>query len=356
MRISEWRSRRTPRVGFSDRPVRVADFEYELPETSRAQEAIEPRHAARLLDTRDMTDHVFLDLPELLQPGDLVVVNDTRVRAARVTGRRTGTGGKVEMLFLESGIGGSWEVLARPARRLRPGAEVEFEGAVATVIESYGEGLFTVSLDATDPEAFFDAAGTVPLPPYFHGRLDDPERYQTSFAHRPGSVAAPTAGLHFTDEVVEALDGRGILVATIDLHVSLDTFRPMTVDLVEDHRMHSEWCEVPVATAEAVERTRAGRGSVVAIGTTVVRSLESRATGGGRVEPGAGPTDLFLRPGSEISVVDILVTNFHLPGSTLLVLLEAFMGPDWRQVYTEALARGYRFLSFGDAMVCERAG
>ncbi len=213
----------------------------------------------------------------------------------------------------------------------------------------------TVLLDAEDPEAAIDAAGSMPLPPYFTGDLEDPERYQTMFATSPGSAAAPTAGLHFTEEVTRRLETRGIALATVELHVSIDTFRPLAVDDIEDHEMHSEWCAVPQKTSRAIGETRDKGGRVVAIGTTVVRTLETMADGSGQVHPGERRTDLFLRPGSNVTVVDLLVTNFHLPGSTLLVLLAAFMGDSWRQAYEVALDRQYRFLSFGDAMLAARS-
>lgn len=302
-----------------------------------------------------MSDHRFIDLPRLLHPGDLVVVNETRVRAARLVGRRRETGGRVELLVLEQREDGAWEALAKPARRLRPGVRIDFDGLSATVVSAPENGRVAVTLDAPDPEAAIEHAGTVPLPPYFTGDLDDPERYQTVFAARPGSAAAPTAGLHFTDEVIRKLVEAAVEIAPVDLHVSLDTFRPMTGEEVEDHEMHSEWCSIPPATAEAIERARSRDGRVVAIGTTVVRTLESMANGSGGVTPGEGSTDLFLKPGSEFTVVDLLVTNFHLPGSTLLVLLAGLMGDGWREVYRAALERGYRFLSFGDAMLASRA-
>lgn len=334
--------------------MRVSEFSYDLPGEAIAQTAIEPRHVSRLLDTRDMADHVFLDLPTLLHPGDLVVVNETRVRAARMVGSREGTGGRVELLFVERTADGSWDALARPSRRLRPGVVIELGDHRATVIATHGEGLITVTLDTDDPEALMSSQGTVPLPPYFAGHLDDPGRYQTIFANTPGSAAAPTAGLHFTPQVVTGLQSRGIAMATVDLHVSVDTFRPMSVERVEDHVMHTEWCAVPEPTARAIATARESGGRVVAIGTTVVRALETHADGVGGVRPGEGATALFLRPGSPFTVVDLLVTNFHLPGSTLLVLLAAFMGDRWRVAYQTALDRGYRFLSFGDAMVCQR--
>lgn len=330
--------------------MKVSEFQFDLPDTAIAQAAIEPRHDSRLLDTRDWTDHRFLELPELLRPGDLVVVNETKVRAARLIGKRTETGGKVELLLLDRTQQGVWEALARPTRRLRPGVVIDFGDLEATVVSEPSRGLIQVTLDAEDEEAAIEQIGTVPLPPYFTGVLDQPNRYQTLFASTPGSAAAPTAALHFTDEVVAGLKRREVSISKVDLHVSLDTFRPMIVEDLEDHEMHSEWCKVPESTAEAVARA----SRVVAIGTTVVRTLETFADGSGGVTSGERQTDLFIRPGFEFRVVDALVTNFHMPGSTLLVLLAAFMGERWREAYETALRRDYRFLSFGDAMYAER--
>jgi S-adenosylmethionine:tRNA ribosyltransferase-isomerase len=334
--------------------MRVESFKYQLPESAVAQEAIEPRHDSRLLDTGDMSDHRFLDLPSLLRPGDLVVVNETRVRAARLSGHRTDTGGGIELLVLEARPDGLWKALARPSRRLRPGLEIEMEGIVASLVEGPQDGLVVVDLRAADVEAAIAAAGRIPLPPYFHGTLDDPDRYQTMFARNTGSAAAPTAGLHFTPEVTAGLRQREIEIASIDLHVGIDTFRPITADEIEHHVMHSEWCSISETTAAAIAGARARRGRVVAVGTTVVRTLETFATDDRTVVPGNGDTDLFLRPEHEFRVVDALVTNFHVPGSTLVVLVAAFMGERWRKAYETALDRGYRFLSFGDAMYAER--
>jgi S-adenosylmethionine:tRNA ribosyltransferase-isomerase len=334
--------------------VRVEDFTYELPESAIAQAAIEPRHDARLLDTTDLSDNRFLDLPDLLRPDDLLVVNETRVRAARLLGTRTGTGGVVELLLLRIRPDGLWEALARPSRRLRTGHEIVFDGLRATIVEDPVDGIVVVDLAASDVEAAIAAAGEVPLPPYFKGRLDDPDRYQTMFARIAGSAAAPTAGLHFTREVVARLAARRIEIAGIDLHVGVDTFRPIAVERVEDHRMHTEWCSVPAETAEAVSRARSRGGRVVAVGTTVVRALETMGRGDGTVDAGETLSSLFLKPGSRFGVVDALVTNFHVPGSTLVVLVAGFMGDGWRDAYSAAIDRGYRFLSFGDAMYAER--
>ena len=334
--------------------MKVEDFKYPLSESAIAQKAIEPRHDSQLLDTRDMSDHRFLDLPSLLDPGDLVVVNETRVRAARLSGRRVDTGGAVELLLLETRPDGLWEALARPSRRLRPGIEIEMEGIAATIVNGPDEGMVVVDLKAADVEAAIATAGEVPLPPYFHGVLDDPDRYQTMFARGTGSAAAPTAGLHFTPDVIAGLQQREIEIATVDLHVGIDTFRPIATENLEDHVMHSEWCSIPESTAAAVASARARGGRVVAVGTTVARTLETFADGDGMVPAGGGDTSLFLTPGVEFRVVDALVTNFHVPGSTLVVLVAAFMGDGWRVAYQTALERGYRFLSFGDAMLAER--
>jgi S-adenosylmethionine:tRNA ribosyltransferase-isomerase len=336
--------------------MRVEEFEYPLPESAIAQKPIEPRHDSRLLDTRDLSDHRFIDLPLLLRAGDLVVVNETRVRAARLLGRRKGSGGVVELLVLAARPDGLWEALVRPARRLRPGVELEFDGLTAEIVEGPGEGVVVADLRAPDVEAAIEAAGEIPLPPYFKGRLEDASRYQTMFARTTGSAAAPTAGLHFTPEVVDGLGARGISITSVDLHVGLGTFRPMTVEEVEAHRMHHEWCSVSEFAAESIAEVRRSGGRVVAVGTTVVRALETLGRPDGTVEPGEGDTDLFLMPGSEFHVVDALVTNFHVPGSSLVVLVAAFMGSGWRKAYEVALERGYRFLSFGDAMYAERQG
>jgi S-adenosylmethionine:tRNA ribosyltransferase-isomerase len=334
--------------------MRVEEFTYPLPDSAIAQEPIEPRHDSRLLDTRDLSDHRFLDLPQLLAPGDLVVVNDTKVRSARLVGVKAVSGGRVELLVLRQLADGPWEALARPSRRLRPGTRIELPGLTATIVAGPDNGLVLVELEAGDVDEAMEMAGEVPLPPYFKGHLADPDRYQTIFARLPGSAAAPTAGLHFTGEVVAGLGRRGIELVSIDLHVGIDTFRPMTVEMIEDHRMHTEWCSVPAATVDAIRATRERGGSVVAIGTTVVRALESSAGPDGNATAGSRETDLFLRPGSRFQVVDTLVTNFHVPGSTLMVLVAAFMGERWRDTYRHALENGYRFLSFGDAMLATR--
>ena len=297
----------------------------------------------------------------LLRPGDLVVVNETRVRAARLIGYRDPTGGKVELLLVGR-EGDRWKALVRPARRIRAGSVVRI-GHVVAVIETDPEGgmvgltLHTEGGDRRDRdvESAIAEVGQVPLPPYIHRPLDDPGRYQTVFGRRVGSAAAPTAGLHLTERTLVALDTRGIGIARVELQIGVDTFRPITTEDVGDHEMHSEWIDVPESTARRVTETRDAGGRVVAVGTTVVRALET-ACSGGRMAPYRGPTRLYITPGYRFGAVDLLMTNFHMPSSSLLVLVAAFVGGVWRSVYETAMVRDYRFLSFGDAMLLERSG
>jgi S-adenosylmethionine:tRNA ribosyltransferase-isomerase len=337
--------------------MRTADFTYFLPDEVIAQQPVEPRDAARLLDTRDMTDHTFRDLTGLLGAGDLVVVNTTRVRAARLLGTKRGSGGSVEVLLLRASSPSGWEALIKPARRVRRGTVLDLPNLVATVTGDGTRGVFELDLDCPDGEdveAAIARIGTTPLPPYIRRPLDDEGRYQTVFADRVGSAAAPTAGLHFTQQVLDGLQQAGIGVASVELEVGLDTFRPITTDLIAEHQMHTEKYSVPDEAADAINETRRAGGRIVAVGTTVVRTLESAASDDG-VRSGRGVSGLFITPGYRFRVVDLMITNFHVPSSTLLVLLQAFMGDGWRLAYAHALARGYRFLSFGDAMLAERS-
>lgn len=334
----------------------LSRFDYPLPEHAVAQEPVEPRDSSRLLDTRDMSDHHFRDLPDLLAEGDLVVVNRTRVRAARLVGLKEPTGGRVEMLVLRRLDDTTWQAMVRPARRLRRGSRIRFGNLTAELTADPREGIAEVAIHTDgDPEEAIARHGTVPLPPYIRKPLTDPDRYQTIFADRPGSAAAPTAGLHFTERVVAGLASRGVELVGVELEVGLDTFRPISVPRVEDHRMHAERIRVGPEAVNAVERCRSRGGRVVAIGTTVVRTLESVAAGDGSIQEADRETDLYILPGHRFQVVDLMVTNFHLPRSSLIVLVAAFMGDRWRQAYETALRRGYRFLSFGDAMLCERS-
>lgn len=346
--------------------MRIDDFDYELPEGAIAQEPCSPRDAARLLvaGPAGPVDHRrFRDLPALLDPGDLVVVNDTRVIPARLHVRRA-SGGRVEVLLAEPAAGGSWWALLRAARKPRPGESlVGDQGLRLVVLERDGQR-FRVrpESDVGDPWSLVERVGRMPLPPYIlRDESDaraavDRERYQTVYAARDGAVAAPTAGLHFTPEVFRALDARGVGVARLTLHVGIGTFLPVRVERVQDHVLHDERYELPDAAAQRIAETRAAGGRVVAVGTTVVRTLEHCANEDGTVRAGSGRCDLFLVPGSRFRVVDRLVTNFHLPRSTLLLLVAAFVGRDRiLDLYRLALEEGYRFYSYGDAMLLEGA-
>lgn len=339
-----------------------AAFDYDLPTGAIAQHPLEVRDSARLLVDRGphaATEHrIVRDLAELLEPGDLIVVNTTRVLPARLPLRRA-TGGSAEVLLLEPvgrGVSGStWEALVRPSRRVAPGSVlVTPDGGdeLSVVVgEDLGEGRRRVELCTEGDELDVLARhGVMPLPPYITERLEDPSRYQTVFAERPASAAAPTAGLHLTDEVFASLAARGVERVDVELVVGLGTFRPIATERVEDHVMHSEAYNVPAETMEACERTRKAGGRVVAIGTTAVRALESAAISGSL----AGRTDLFISGDHQFRIVDRLLTNFHLPRSSLLVMIDSFVGPRWRELYAEALREQYRFLSFGDAMLLTR--
>ena len=300
------------------------------------------------------------DLPDLLEPGDLLVLNTTRVLPARLHLRKA-SGGAAEVLLLERVDGPVWEALVRPSRKLPPGTELrppdrrradDDDDLVVVMGDDLGEGRRHVELRVEGDElAVLERHGEMPLPPYITETLDDPERYQTVFSQTPGSAAAPTAGLHLTPEVLARLADRGVGRAEVELVVGLGTFRPIATDVVEDHVMHSEQYRVPAETMAACERTRAAGGRVVAVGTTAVRALESAAVRG-ELE---GRTDLFITPGYEFRLVDRMLTNFHLPRSSLLVMIESFVGPRWRDLYATALAEQYRFLSFGDAMLLTRS-
>ncbi len=327
-------------------PQTPDDIDYELPPESIAQHPLDQRDSARLLvDHGDsVRHHTVADLPDLLQPGDVVVVNDTRVLPARLKLKRS-TGGAVEVLLLEELEDHRWEALVRPSRKLPPGSEVRTPGLDVVIDDDLGEGRRIVELDPGDRSLLEVLAevGSAPLPPYIQATLDDPERYQTVFADRPLSAAAPTAGLHLTNDVLDRLKAAGIQVVTVELAVGLDTFRPVQVDRLDDHVIHTERYLVPEVTAEVIRAA----DRVVAIGTTSVRALETWATTGER----EGRSSLFIRRPYEWQMVDVLLTNFHLPRSTLLCLVDAFIGPHWRELYETALDEGYRFLSFGDAML-----
>jgi S-adenosylmethionine:tRNA ribosyltransferase-isomerase len=343
--------------------LRTADFDYALPAGRIAQEPLAERDASRLLHVREdgeLEDSRFTDLPGLLREGDLLVVNETRVRRARLHGRDA-AGHDVELLVLERGEAGEYLCLARPARLARPGAVIrvsaDLAGTVSGTSHEHPGGRW-VTFAAKDVDAAIEDHGIAPLPPYIHAELRDPERYQTLYATgAPGSAAAPTAGLHFTTSVIERLQANGIGWATLRLDVGLATFAPIRADSVEDHPMHEEAYALPSATVEAIARTRRAGGRVIAVGTTVVRVLETCANAGADPRSGSGRTSLFIRPGHRFRIVDGLLTNFHQPRSSLLVLLAAFIGDErWRAAYAHALRTDYRFLSLGDCMLCWRAG
>ncbi len=331
--------------------MRTEELGYELPEAAIAQQPAEPRDSSRLLVDRGAgiaPEHrLARDLPELLGPGDVLVVNDSRVMACRLPLRKA-TGGRVEVLLLEpASDDGWWSALVRPGRRVPPGTELWHDGRpVMEVGEKLGNDGRRRVRPAGDPHALMRSAGEVPLPPYITAGPTDPERYQTVYAHRPVSAAAPTAGLHLTEAVLDRCRAAGAVVCSLELAVGAATFTPVTTDHLDDHVMHTESYRIPETTMAACARA----DRVVAVGTTVVRALESAAATGST----CGPTRLFIKPGHRFAAVDALLTNFHLPRSSLLALLAAFIGPRWSDVYATALAEGYRFLSLGDAMFCSR--
>ncbi len=345
--------------------METAAFDYELPESAIAQHPLEERDSARLLVDNGIgfapSNHIVRDLPELLEPGDLLVLNTTRVLPARLALRKE-TGAAVEVLLLERLDGGSlsdsgssrWEALVRPGRKLPPGTvvrPVEGEGLEVVIEEDLGDGRRAVTIDVDGPLLdVLEQFGVMPLPPYITEVLAEQERYQTVFSKRPASAAAPTAGLHLTPEVLSRCADRGIERADVELVVGLGTFRPIATDRIEDHVMHGEYFRVSQDTLVACARTKANGGRVVAVGTTAVRALESAAAFG----LNEGRTELFIHGDYEFAVVDRLMTNFHLPKSSLIVMIDAFIGPHWRELYAEALRDGYRFLSFGDAMLLTR--
>ena len=331
----------------------MSDVVYDLPHDAIAQQPVEPRDAARLLVDRGpdaAVEHRHVsDLPDLLRAGDLLVVNDTRVLPARLHLRRA-TGGQVEVLLLDrrEELGSRWAALVRPGRKLRIG-EVVSDGSLQVVIGEHLDdtGVRAVHILGEDPLGAITRHGALPLPPYITEQSRDPERYQTVYSARAASAAAPTAGLHFTEELLARLGDRGVGLARVELVVGLDTFRPVAVEDPADHPMHTEAYRIPPTTIAALETAQ----RVVAVGTTSARALESFGATG----QASGRTNLFIRRPYPWRYVDVLMTNFHLPRTTLLLMIDAFIGPRWRTLYETALAEHYRFLSFGDAMLLERA-
>jgi S-adenosylmethionine:tRNA ribosyltransferase-isomerase len=318
-----------------------------LPEAAIAQRPLEDRASSKLLvlDRRSgsITHLRFRDVSNLLKEGDVLVVNDTRVTARRLLGRRD-TGGQAELLLLREAEAGVFEALTRPAKRMRNGARIEGDDWSAVVLGDLGEGRKLVRLHAGGPKV-----GSIPLPPYIHHAIDDEERYQTVFASSPGSAAAPTAGLHFTPELVEELHSLGVQFARVTLDVGLDTFRSVQAENLDDHKMHGERCAISETAAEVINHAQ---GRIFAVGTTAVRTLESFAVGPRVVRAGEMSTELFIRPGYRFQIIDGMFTNFHMPGTTMLMMISALAGREKvLYAYSEALAANYRFLSFGDAML-----
>jgi S-adenosylmethionine:tRNA ribosyltransferase-isomerase len=342
--------------------VDTSDFDYELPPELIAQAPVEPRDRSRLMviDRAGgvLSHRVFADLPELLRPGDCLVRNDSRVLPARLVGERERTGGRWEGLFLGVAADGGWECLATTRGKPVPGEWIRIDAGLRLELVAKGEGgRWRVRPEpAGSHVALLEAHGRVPLPPYIRKGVaapDDRACYQTTYARESGSVAAPTAGLHFTPALFERLAARGVAVADVTLHVGIGTFRPIEAERVEDHVMHGEWARIDAAAVAAIDAARAAGGRVIAVGTTSVRTLETAAArGGGRVAPFEGVTDLYIRPGHAFRGLDGMITNFHLPRSSLIVLVAALAGLDLvRRAYDEAVRERYRFYSYGDAML-----
>jgi S-adenosylmethionine:tRNA ribosyltransferase-isomerase len=342
--------------------MKTSDFDYNLLETSIAQTPAEPRDSSRLLvlhrGTGEIEHRIFRDIGDYLRADDLLVLNQTRVIPARIYARKE-TGGRVELLLLRRRDELTWEALVG-GKGLRVGKKINVEdGPQAEIIELL-DGSERLIKFSEPIEPYFSKVGNVPLPPYIHETLSDPERYQTVYAKEPGSAAAPTAGLHFTPRLLEELQGKGVRIAYVTLHVGLDTFAPVTEENPQEHKIHTEWCELPQDTADLIDETKQTGGKVIAVGTTSVRTLESamryskfgNSTIEYRISAFVGPTSLYILPGYEFKVVDAMITNFHLPKSTLLMLVSAFAGRERiLETYETAIREGYRFYSFGDAML-----
>lgn len=337
--------------------MQTSDFDYNLPLERIAQTPIEPRHNSRLMVLKrgdeHIVDSVFHDLAKFLDPGDLLVINQTRVIPARLFARKQ-TGGKVELLLLKRLATGEWEALVG-GKHLHAGTRLTVENGPEVEITAEMEGSQRILKFLQPVENMLPSVGEMPLPPYIHTRLTDPERYQTVYATQTGSAAAPTAGLHFTPELMRSLEDYGLRFGRVTLHVGLDTFAPVTEADPQEHKIHTEWCEVTPETADLINQTKAAGRKVVAVGTTSVRTLESSAQASavsGRAVPITGATGLFILPGYQFKLVDAMITNFHLPKSTLLMLVSAFAGREFiLKAYAEAVRREYRFYSFGDAML-----
>lgn len=342
--------------------MKLSDFDYDLPQEAIAAEPAEPRTAAKLLDLRgnDRHDRTMADFPSCLKPGDILVVNNTRVIPARLQGMRGEA--RISITLHQRAAPATWKCFAKPAKKLRLGDRIVFSpelDAEVTAIGEDGERSLEFSVAGPELDAALEDVGTMPLPPYIprpEGPTDaDAENYQTVFARHKGAVAAPTAGLHFTDDLLAEIAAKGVEVVAVTLHVGAGTFLPVKTDDPREHRMHSEWGEISPETAAAINQAKAAGGRVVAIGTTTLRILEACFKEHGRVQPYQAETDLFILPGFRFGVIDLLLTNFHLPKSTLLMLVSAFTGKARIEAaYRHAVASGYRFFSYGDACLMER--
>lgn len=337
--------------------MKRSDFDFDLPEELIAQTPLQRRDGSRLLvldkETGECSHRHFYDLPSMLREGDCLVLNDSRVLPARLIGTRS-SGGSVELVLLRDLGEGRWECLSRPGRKTRPGTELSFgEGELTAEVLEVAEGgnrIVRFRYEGIFLEVL-ERLGKMPLPPYIKEELQDAERYQTVYSRELGSAAAPTAGLHFTRELLDDIAAKGVKLCYVTLHVGLGTFRPVKEDEIEDHRMHSEFCIIPPETALAVNETKRAGGRVIAVGTTSCRTLESFSDADGTLKPGSGWTDIFIYPGYRFRCVDALVTNFHLPESTLIMLVSALAGRERiLNAYRIAVENKYRFFSFGDAM------
>ena len=344
--------------------MKTSDFDYHLPESSIAQTPAEPRDSSRLLvlhrDSSDVEHRLFRDLGLFLRPNDLLILNRTRVIPARIFAKKE-TGGRVELLLLRRRDELTWEALVG-GKGLRVGKKVAVENGPQAEIMEILEGSERLIKFSEPIEPYFPKVGNIPLPPYIHEKLSDPERYQTVFAKEAGSAAAPTAGLHFTPQLLDELKEKGVKIAYVTLHVGLDTFAPVTEDDPEEHKIHTEWCELPQETADAINAAKQSGGRVVAVGTTSVRTLESagknsifdirESNNEYRISAFIGPTSIFILPGYQFKVVDAMVTNFHLPKSSLLIMVSAFTGHELlAEAYELAIKEKYRFFSYGDSML-----
>ena len=338
--------------------MKTSDFAYDLPEELIAQDPLSDRASSRLMildkQTGEITHRIFHDITEYLKPGDCLVLNDTKVIPARLIGEREETGGKVEVLLLKRGEDNVWETLVKPGKKARPGTRLVFGGGLlrAEVVDIVEEGNRLIRFEYEGIfEEILDQLGQMPLPPYITHKLEDKNRYQTVYAKYEGSAAAPTAGLHFTTELLQQIEQMGVSIARVTLHVGLGTFRPVKVDDVEQHHMHTEFYRVTKEAADQINHTKQAGGRIICVGTTSCRTIESATDDNGVIHPGEGDTSIFIYPGYRFKMLDCLITNFHLPESTLLMLVSALAGKEHiMAAYEEAVKERYRFFSFGDAM------